>query len=219
METVDHLNLHSAWLSEALVGDLARLRFIIRFSNCPRIHNESVGEHSFYTALYSYMIGTGLKFCGWEIDMGRLLGKALMHDVDECFSGDFIRMFKHSSPALKSEIDKASSVFTQKLAKNLSSSKLLSDTFFNDWKKAKEEDEGRVVAFADYLSVLSYVMQEIELGNVRMRRQIVELKRFHNSFRKPEFDFIKHYIFQAGRILDTLTTEEPNERRKIQRNS
>jgi 5'-deoxynucleotidase YfbR-like HD superfamily hydrolase len=205
---------HTVNLSKVVIGDLARLRFVIRFSNCPRIHNESVGEHSFYTALYAYFISVSLRVQGFEVYVGQVLAKALMHDVDECISGDFIRMFKHSTPELKQAIDQASAKFTKGVLKDVAKTSLLADVYFADWEKAKLGNEGRIVAFADYLSVLSYIAQEIELGNVRMRRQIPELKKFHSSFCTPEFKFLEEYVNQAEEILKNLP-EETHARRRV----
>jgi len=218
MEIADSVKKHTVDLSRVVLGDLSRLRFVIRFSNCPRIHNESVGEHSFYTALYSYFIAVGLRVQGHEIYIGQVLAKALMHDVDECLSGDFIRMFKHSNPELKQAIDQASAKFTKGMTRDISNSSTLADVYFADWEKAKLGREGKIVAFADYLSVLSYVAQEIELGNVRMRRQIPELKRFHSSFRSPDFKFLEEYVDQAEEVLKSLP-EDKNECRKVPRHS
>lgn len=192
-------------LRDVILGDVSRLRFIIRFSNCPRIQNESVADHSYFTALYTYFIGASLVASGHKFDLGRALGKALMHDVDECFSGDFIRMFKHSSPELKDHIDKACVKFMVNFVHKVSTSEKLRLRILGDWLDSKDRDEGAVVAFADYLSVLSYIHQEIDLGNERMKRQIPELRKFHSSFEAQErFVFLSDYIAQAGEILDEI---------------
>jgi 5'-deoxynucleotidase YfbR-like HD superfamily hydrolase len=204
---------HLIDLRDVVLGNTSRLRFVIRFSNCPRIHDESVSDHSFYVAIYSYLIGLALVANGTKLDLGRMLGKALLHDVDECFSGDFIRMFKHSTPELKEQIDRACGSFMTKYCADITQSDKLAVWIYGSWFDSKTDVEGAVVAFADYLSVLSYIHQEIDLGNKRMERQLPELRRFHEGFvsRKEEFGFLEEYIDQAGKILKEMEDASPYE--------
>ncbi len=199
-------------LVNAILENPSRLRHIVRFSNCPRIHDESVAEHSFYTAFYVYLIGHALVMEGEELDLGAALGKAIMHDMDECYSGDFIRMFKHSDPMLKQQIDLACSKFMMRLSDEISDSPVTAGVIYDDWSSAKKGAEGKIVSFADFLSVLSYIAQELELGNVRMRRQLPELRKFHSVFKTVEYALVADYVEQAEQILDLLEKgETPNE--------
>lgn len=195
---------HIVNLRDVILGHPSRLRFITRFSNCPRIHDESVADHSFYTALYVYFIGTALIANKVKLDLGRALSKALVHDIDECFSGDFIRMFKHSDPALKTEIDKACMKFMVKMCSDISESDKISLRLFGDWHESKMDIEGKLVSFADYLSVLSYIHQEIDLGNHRMERQVPELIKFHATFETDEYLFLDPYVLESAKILDEI---------------
>ena len=196
---------HLVNLRDIVLGNAARLRFIVRFSNCPRIHNETVSDHSFFVAFYAYFMGLALVANGEKLDMGRMLGKALLHDIDEVFSGDFIRMFKHSDPELKDRIEKACMSHMTKFCSDATDSDKLRLWIYGSWFDSKTDKEGAVVAFADYLSVISYIHQEIDLGNKRMERQLPELRKFHDGFvRKDEFDFLQLYISQAGTILEEM---------------
>jgi len=195
---------HLINLRDIVLGNTSRLRFVVRFSNCPRIHNESVADHTFFVATYAYFIGLALVANGGKLDLGRMLGKALLHDVDECFSGDFIRMFKHSTPEVKKAIDDACRSFMTRYCSDATESDKLRLWIFGSWFDSKSDVEGAVVAFADYLSVLSYIHQEIDLGNKRMEIQLPELRKFHAVFLTPEFMFIREYVEQAGAILDEM---------------
>lgn len=191
----------------ALRGNITRLRFITRFSNCPRMHDESVAEHSFYTSFFVFLIVSALRYQGMDVDLGLALGKALMHDVDECFSGDFIRMFKHHSPALKAEIDNTCKELTKNLAGELVIGAPLASQVYDYWAYAKHGTEGKVVAFADFLSVVSYVVQEIESGNHRMLQQVGELRKFWGSFLSDDYKFLRDYVDMAGDIIKDMEEE------------
>ena len=79
---------------------------VIRFSAKRRLKDETVAEHSFHVALY-YMILADLeeKF-GNKVDKEKLLKAALLHDLEECMTGDIIFHFKHSNEKLAKEIKK-----------------------------------------------------------------------------------------------------------------
>lgn len=191
-------------LKEALTGWVTRLRFITRFSNCPRIHDESVAEHSYYTAFFALLILHQLEARGMRVDRGSTLAKALMHDVDECFSGDFIRMFKHSNPELKKEIDLACERFARVLVESLSYEEGVRADLFRFWSESKQEIEGKVVSFADFLSVVSYIAQEIESGNARMKEQVPELRKFFQAFLSLEYNFLGDLISQADMMIQKM---------------
>src|SRR3990167_6610552 len=151
-------------LKELLLGSSSRLKNIIRFSNSHRIQDESVAEHSFGTALYCLVIGNELKLAGLELDVNLAVQRALVHDIEESHSGDFIRTFKHSDPELSKAIDRAAEKFAKSLFDEMSPKG--SKNLLALWKNAKDRTlEGMLVEFADFLSVLSYVIRESQMGN------------------------------------------------------
>lgn len=194
-------------IRQLILGKPSRLRYIERYSTCPRSHPESVAEHSWYVAFYALVIGKALNVDRHTVDLGLLVGQAIMHDVDECFSGDFIRMFKHSSETLKQEIDKACQSFIGDFVLDLCgdvSHGHGADLMYM-WKNAKEAThEGLIVGFCDFLSVVSYVVQEIESGNHVMYEQLPELNKFYHTFHNQRYDFIRPWVQDVAMILSSL---------------
>lgn len=208
MASVDNLTKSARInLREVILGRPTRLRYVVRFSICPRTHDESVAEHSFYTAFIALMLARGLHYeydsgqgLGRPLDLGLILSRALMHDMDESYSGDFIRMFKHSSPELKNAIDSACESFMTKLACELTHDE--GPDILQMWSEAKEDDfEGAIVSLADFLSVVSYVVQEIQSGNHNMYEHLEDLKRFYETFHSKRYAFLEEYIKECGEIL------------------
>lgn len=202
-------------LKELLDGDLARIRNVIRFSNSTRIKNESVAEHSFFTAYYSLMLAFTLVVEEHaSIDFGEMLACAILHDVDEAKSGDFVRHFKYMNPEIKSHIEEAtteimrqafSPIFTKERAEKYHNEP--ANTLQLLWKNAKNPNtlEGDIVAFADFLSVLSYVMNEIDCGNVKLLRQLDDMYEYARSFNKRNFikyEEVKAWLCQVFGILN-----------------
>ena len=76
------------------------------------------------------------------------------------------------------------------------------------WKNAKDPDtiEGDIVAFADFLSVLSYVMNELDCGNKKLLRQLDDMYEYAHSFYKRKFvkyEEVKNWLFQVMSILNS----------------
>lgn len=188
-------------MRQILTGEPIRLRYIKRFSICPRVHEESVAEHSYYVAFIAMMIATDLKKAGHKIDLGLLLSRALIHDLDEVFSGDFIRMFKHDNRAVKDAIDKTSHTMMLKFTAEYPAG----ITLMRYWKDAKDSTvEGCILAFADFLSVVSYIWQEIHAGNVVMYSHLPELFKFSDMFNAPEFSYLQSYHKQVVQLLKEI---------------
>jgi 5'-deoxynucleotidase YfbR-like HD superfamily hydrolase len=188
-------------LPQILLGRITRLRYIKRYSICPRVHEESVAEHSYYTAFIALVVGMDLQTRGHSIQLGKLLARALMQDVDEAYSGDFIRMFKHSSPGLKTAIDAAALQFMRGFATEAG----LGSMYLGFWTEAKDATlEGAIVSFADFASVVSYIAQELRSGNVVMREQLDELNKFCESFFVEKYQPLMVYVEAVHKIVLAL---------------
>lgn len=186
-------------LREMLLGHLQRLRHVIRFGTCYRVHNESVAEHSFYTALYAQLMGRAL---GPSVDTGLLVQCALLHDVEEARTGDFPRPLKYSSKEAKQALQDLGHLgFRQCFSKMVSGTTY--QDLYHQWSAGKNESttEGRILTFADYLSVLSYVWSEVRGSNITMREHLDEMYRYHALFSGVEYDCVRPWVDEAGAIL------------------
>lgn len=200
--------LYDINLQEVLLGRPSRLRYVVRYSICPRTHDENVAEHSYYTAFIALMLVRSLWRNDFKINLGATLSRALMHDMDESYSGDFIRMFKHSSPELKEAIDGACNTFMQGWGKEVAVNG--GDDLVRMWSDAKDDTvEGTIVSFADFLSVVSYVLQEIKAGNHAMYEHFEDLKKFYATFSGERYGFLQKYIRQCGVLLESVEQNKP----------
>lgn len=195
---------HILNLEELLCGPFTRLKNVTRFSNLPRLQDESVAEHSYYTALYSYMIAFSIKKRYNYLDLEAIMARSLVHDIEESCSGDFIRSFKHSSPTVRNAIDMASRSFAFGIFDRLEP---LTKQLRRLWSDAKCGTlEGAIVKFADFLSVLSYMLTEVRLGNMVLARESAgSMRDYLDSFDDKRFDPIREYVNQAEQLLEEIT--------------
>jgi len=155
-----------------------KLDKVIRFSAKMRIKDESVAEHSFHVALYSMILADlEEKIFKNKVDKEKLLKTALLHDLEECLTGDIIYGFKHTDKVLTQEIKKMSQKFFGNLMKNLPEK--ISNEYLNFWAKAKDKKQikGKIIEAADKLEGLIYALNELSLGNKEFKNVIKIYKK------------------------------------------
>lgn len=195
-------------IQELLLGNPVRLRYVHRFSGCVRVHAESVAEHSWFVTFMVYCMGHALNREGSPdtVDVGRAVQKALVHDVDESVTGDFPRPFKYSSTDLRLKLEEAAGRATREFWEALfpeAGSKEIWE-HCTRWRNAKNSTrEGRLVALADYLAVLSYLALEIK-SNPTMAEHHQTMLEYGEHFKGPEFDFVRQWVDEALQFCATV---------------
>jgi 5'-deoxynucleotidase YfbR-like HD superfamily hydrolase len=204
-----------------LTGPPNRLRYTFRYSTCRIAHPESVAEHSYYVCLYSLAIADWVNYSRLDpkpgstysplmVDKGLLLEKAVLHDLEECVSGDFPRTFKYSNEETKSVLDRMAEIAFDKVSESLfgtSSGYLSERTVKAEWNSAwthgKDHTvEGRIVNVADFLCVLGFMNDEADA--IRLQHVSV-LEGYYRLFQKSEFDFLRQILDQAGELLKEIS--------------
>lgn len=150
-----------------------KLDKIVRFSAQMRIKDESVAEHSFHVALYSMILADlEEKIFKNKVNKEKILKTALLHDLEECLTGDIIHDFKHTDKKLTKEIKKMSQKFFESLIKKLPGE--ISKEYLIFWSSAKDKKtiEGKIIEAADKLEGLIYAINEFSLGNKEFKKVI-----------------------------------------------
>ena len=199
-------------LKELLVGTPTRLRYVVRFSTCHKVHPENVAEHSYYVALYSMWLYDWV--CANSeledyISLEELLRGALLHDLEEASTGDVNRLFKYSTPGLADAMHQAAreqfrtmliKLFPSSDARTFTQIKGDQDTW-DDCKNAQYWT-GRILRFADFLSVLSYMMQELTNANITMRQHWTTMYAYAAEFDAPIYDFLRPLVNDARLLME-----------------
>jgi 5'-deoxynucleotidase YfbR-like HD superfamily hydrolase len=144
-----------------LHGRIRRMHHVNRYSSLPVVKPENVAAHSWQVAFISYLIAEDLAEKGCIVSPELALKAAVVHDVSEALSGDIIRSYKYQTPQMEAATRGADAVNVRQLAEELGSSRLESD-----WTLAKDQTlEGRIVALADVICVVTYCVEEERMGN------------------------------------------------------
>lgn len=166
-----------------------RLQDIVRYSQMPKVHNETVAEHSYYVALFSIQICDDLGLS--EKQKASAMKMALVHDLPEIYTSDLPSDIKRDNKGL-SEILKT--VEDKVIDINMPEYRDIYDKL----EKGKHSElVPAIVKLADILSVYQYTLHEESLGNKLM----IGIRR----------DSVKRYVSQlelieklAGKRLDTF---------------
>lgn len=149
---------------------------VIRFSAKPRVKDESVAEHSFHVAFYSMLLADMEIQAGRKVDIETLLRATLLHDLEECLTGDIIHTFKYSDKRVSTEIKRMSAEFYRQLTNDLPAH--MQKKYDSLWDNAKAPNiEGKILKAADRLEALMYSIQEYNLGNQAFKPMIEEIKQ------------------------------------------
>ncbi|OGC54789.1 hypothetical protein A2797_00760 [candidate division WWE3 bacterium RIFCSPHIGHO2_01_FULL_48_15] len=141
------------------------LSHVIRFSGNPQHFHETVGEHSFYVAYFTAILSHFLKKKGVKIDEAKAMKIALVHDMEESFSGDIRGPFKHRSKEVLDAIRKAGREIIPLVFDDLPAD--LGKEFVSLWKEDTQQKtiEAQVVKAADELSLIAKCHEEAKVGN------------------------------------------------------
>lgn len=172
-----------------------KLDRVIRFSATTRIKDESVSEHSFHVALYSMILADlEEKIFKNKVDKEKLLKSALLHDLEECLTGDIIYDFKHTHKNLTKEIKKISKKFFEDLMKKLPEK--ISKEYISLWQTAKDKKkiEGKIIEAADKLEGLIYALNEFTLGNRAFKPVIENYKKQLKALKLKSLNLILKQI-------------------------
>lgn len=172
--------------------DARALMEIKRYQNKTSFNKRSVAEHMWSVA----KIAQGLAL--WEIhkfsnivDMGRLLEKAINHDLIELSTGDIPSPTKKRSPKMKQALEE-----TELCAYQEDIEPYLPLSWRNHFKtmilNPKSNDiEGLILKDADIIDTVIEAIQEIQLGNPNYHSMLLENL---NELTKTNLQSTKYFI-------------------------
>ena len=159
-----------------------RLAAIERCSNTPHIQNYSVAQHSFFISLYTKLFADlennleNKKGEQGSLDVLKAIEMAMVHDLEECVTGDLLYPFKHGV-GLDNKMRKQLSVSIDHVVSTHVDKELfreLPDTikrsYIRLWNGSKKNgNEGFLVEAMDKFEILIFALEEMDMGNMQMK--------------------------------------------------
>jgi len=191
------------FLKEILYGETRRMCRVVRYNSSPILRAENVAEHSWYVSFMAMRIFYFVqkKDPSIKLDLAILLQKALVHDMDEMLTSDIPRPFKYYNEAIRKMInDTGKEIFSLYADKEDYPTQIVNSVF-----ECKDGLEGEIVGICDLLTVLSYVVEETEMGNKKLIHKALELGDYIESFvPKMKIECLKSVVKLAAFHAATL---------------
>lgn len=171
-----------------------KISSIKRYSQIHLSKEESVLEHTGFVVMLSHFIGSSID----NIDIGLLLTKAVVHDIDEIVTGDIPYTTKYANSRITEEIKKVESDNMIKISKDIYGN----DSAYMNWLNAKDDtNEGKIVKLSDILAVLFKIyFEHSNYGNIIISEHSVSVKtRLLNMLNSNMFLFDK-----SGNIVEII---------------
>jgi len=136
------------------------LNYIVRYSNVPRIKDETVAAHSFLVSAIVIKLADYYKF-----DIGKAVIMAVCHDMPEYDVNDTTHATKQKYPKIAKALQEAEFYA-------LSSMPIIVQEAWTEFETG-ETVEAKIVKLADVLQCSQYAENECLLGNFGYMRQVV----------------------------------------------
>jgi len=154
------------------------LAYIKRYSNVPKIHEESVAEHGFFVAAI-----VGDLYREYKFNLGLALIIAISHDMTEIELNDCPHIIKKKYP----EIAGAYEVSEHEVRKQLPPVWAFGSSIF---------DEGlsivaKIVLLADVIQCIQFSELEVKLGNEGYMREVYVNSRSRERKLRKELENVK----------------------------
>ncbi len=136
-------------------SELRTAAIIPRWSVVWTLNKDTVSNHSFFVALYSYQIAN---LIGWRGDKSELLFNALTHDLEEVYTGDVV------SPTKRAIVDagRSDAYVRKKMRETLPS---ILSTLDAMCQSPHSENISLIVKAADRLDAVLFLTVELRMGN------------------------------------------------------
>lgn len=151
---------------------MSRMNEVSRYSSVYQETSESLAEHVTDVLTMSYIIANHLiQDFGEKVNLGALLEKCLLHDIDEVITGDVPRNTKYATDTVHEELDNVANSAVKMIEG------YVGIPIHQTWRFAKSEKEGQILKVVDMLCVAKKCITEIELrGNLSFLKVVSELE-------------------------------------------
>lgn len=194
---------------------IERLASVRRYSRDLPSVDETLVEHIGWMTTFSYHLAMKLKDMGQFVDIGDLMSKCVMHDLEEGLTGDISGPIKHYSPQLRDAVKEAEEDAIACLAGLMGLTKVAPE-YIKNWHYAKTGPslESFIVKKADYLAVIYKIWIEVSLrGNPGFKRVAKEFLRY--SPQNQPWDLGIQCTDGANEFLESIRVESINMLTKI----
>lgn len=178
-------------LKELLKSKIFRTDQVIRYSGLRTREPETLSHHIIEVQLLSLKMYYELLELGYnELELGQLLYKGLIHDMDEVITGDFPRPIKYYNKEIRDSIEFVADKSVQWLSYN----EFGSMEPYEVWSTSKLGHAGLVIKVSDLAVVAKKAAEEVLI--------------FGNNEYLKVLDEVKGYMREAKSVLLSMNNDK-----------
>lgn len=174
-----------------------RFTSVNRYSTSFLIKKESLAEHSSIVALVAISLWSDIVenpanynmspsdyfFFVEEVKIADLMKCAILHDLDEAYTGDIVRPTKYFNESVRKEFESVEDATRRMIV-----SKFGSEFESIDYKNALPKISAQFLKLVDLITVIMKLREEIDLGNsIIARNMIDDLLRLRSTIKFDNF--------------------------------
>lgn len=152
---------------------------VVRYAGIHLVEEETLTDHICEISLLCLTLYKDIKskFPKANIDLGKLLERALVHDLEETITNDIPRPVKYLIPEMKEMMDKVSENYMEVISKQVGVDLL------SEWRVCKDKTlEGFIIKTTDMILVARKAYREIALkSNLEMMTVLDEVTIYMNE--------------------------------------
>lgn len=163
-----------------------------RYSGIYQASPELLSVHIVDVQFLALMIARNFLMNSEPVNIGILLEKCLIHDIDETLTGDFTRLVKYSSKTCHDALEAVAESVVSEISKDIDKTNYI----LNIWKSSKDDTtEGYILKLCDMLSVIKKISKEVDfLGNNNFLKVAIEVRSYIDDLNKT----IPTYLFRSN---------------------
>lgn len=180
---------------------IARMKYIVRWGLMRNTRQENISEHSHMVAMVAHALAIiGNTYFGKSYDANKVAVKALYHECSEVITGDLATPIKYFNPEIKRAYKDIEKLANARLISMLPAE--LQGTY---GMLLTEEDETRLVKYADKLCAYMKCKEELAGGNEEFSQAEKAILKDIHAFASPEVDyFMRHFVPSLALTLDEM---------------
>ena len=181
---------------------MARMKFVNRWSLMRNTTTENIAEHSLNVSMIAHCLALiENKFYGGQYDVFKIGMMGAYHETSEVITGDLPTPIKYFSKEMRDSYKSVEKIANDTLLATLPE-ELVSD--FDELINANEE-EYRLVKYADKLTAYIKCIEETACGNTEFRQAGKSILSELKSFKSESVNyFLKVFIPAYSMTLDEL---------------
>lgn len=174
---------------------------VIRYSGTYLVRQENLSSHIYEVSMLAYEIANILNNrYNEKLDIGVILEKSLIHDIDETATGDIVRNVKHHSEKTKESLDEVASLSVKSISDRIEGL----ESVYDVWSTAKDGKEGLLIKLVDMIVVARKASLEVEIYNNYGALKTVTELTYHLEVLLDEIQSFEDLSLNSMRYLVSL---------------